>query len=296
MDGGETWQIRQTFPREVTSIPAAVPSAPDTLYLAYERYYPQKEVMIAKVTNHGESMEQYRAEGLAVVKNGTFNGFLTSGFLTTLKEDPLAPGRLYALVTSDFADDLFALFQALWVSVDGGRNWERLGPPIADGCGYPEMQIDRSDSSVYVACGNDLFKSRDGGASWTRNAFPEGGRIWGLQVASGILFGNRLDVIWTSIDGTDTWQHRGQLPAASGPMFLTPHPADPFLLFASTRDGIEKSEDGGETWTAMTEHSLLAESPLRLVIDPRAPDTFYLVNWRRQQLRLVPSNTSLASP
>jgi hypothetical protein len=295
MDGGETWQIRQTFPRQVSLISAAAPSA-DTLYLAYERYDPQKEVVIAKVTNHGESMEQYRAEELAVVKDGTFNGFLTSGFLTTLKADPPAPGRLYALVTNDFADDVFALFQALWMSADGGRNWERLAPPVADGCSYPEMEIDRSDSSVYVVCGNELFKSRDGGASWTRKPFPDGERLWNLQIGPGapaVLLGNRLGVIWTSIDGADTWQRRGQLPMASEPRFLTPHPVDPSLLFASTLDGIEKSENGDETWTAMTEYPLLAESPLRLLIDPRAPDTIYLVNWRRQSLRLGPSNIGL---
>src|SRR2546425_12075401 len=55
IDGGQTWQIRQSFPREVYRISAAAaPGAPDTLYLAYEVYgYPQTKVMIAKVTNRG---------------------------------------------------------------------------------------------------------------------------------------------------------------------------------------------------------------------------------------------------
>ena len=289
LDGGQTWQIRQTFPREIYRISAAASSAPDTLYLAYELYgYPQKEVIIAKVTDRGQSIEKYRAEGLAVVQDATF-----IGFLTTLKADPLAPAKLYALVTNELCctDDIFALFQALWVSVDGGRNWDRLEPPVADGCTYPEVQIDASDSSVYVVCGNELFKSTDGGASWTLKPFPDGERLWNLQIGPGaraVLFGNRLGVIWKSIDGAETWQRLGTLPAASDQRFLTPHPVNPSLIFASTRDGIAKSEDGGETWTAVTEYPLLAESPFRLFIDPQAPDTFYLVNWTRQQLRLGP--------
>jgi hypothetical protein len=113
--------------------------------------------MIAKVTDGGRGMEQYRADGLAVLQDATF-----IGFLTTLKTAPLAPGKLYALVTKELCctDDIFALFQALWVSSDEGRNWVRLEPPVAEGCTYPEMQIDPSNSAIYVACGSDLLQER----------------------------------------------------------------------------------------------------------------------------------------
>ncbi len=120
LDGGQTWQVRQSLPREIYRISAAAaPGTPDTLYLAYEVYgYPQTTVMIAKVTDRGENMEQYPAEGLIVTKGG-----VSYGVLATLTADPRAPARLYALVTKDPGnDEIFALFQALWVSVDSGRN------------------------------------------------------------------------------------------------------------------------------------------------------------------------------
>ncbi len=87
MDGGQTWQIRQSFPREIYRMSAAAtPGTPDTLYLAYEVYgYPQTKAMIAKVTDRGESMEQYRAEGLVVVKGGIF--------LRCLGHPPCGPSR-----------------------------------------------------------------------------------------------------------------------------------------------------------------------------------------------------------
>ncbi len=178
-------------------------------------------------------------------------------------------------------------------SWDTFRNWERLEPPVAGGCTYPEVQIDPSDSSVYAVCGNELFKSTDGGASWAPKPFPNGERLWSLQAgldAPAVLYGNRLGVIWKSTDGAETWQRLGTLPTGSDPRFLTPHPVDASLIFASTRDGIAKSEDGGATWTAVTEYSLLAERPFRLLIDPQEPDTFYLVDWRRQRVRLGPSS------
>ncbi|HTM51173.1 MAG TPA: sialidase family protein [Bryobacteraceae bacterium] len=191
-DGGQTWQIRQSFPREVYRISAvAAPGAPDTLYLAYEVYgYPRTTVMIAQVTNHGASMEIYRAEGLVVIKGGN-----SYGVLATVSADPRAPAKLYALVTKDPGnDEIFALFHALWVSLDGGRNWERLDPPLDSGCTYPEVQIDSSDSSLYLVCGNELLKSTDGGASWTPKPFPGGERLWDLQTGPGnpvFLYGSR---------------------------------------------------------------------------------------------------------
>ena len=95
-----------------------------------------------------------------------------------------------------------------------------------------------------------------------------------------------LGVIWKSIDVADTWQRLGTLPAGSDPSFLPPQGLDPSLFFASTRVGLVKSQNAGETWTVVTEYPLLAEYPFRLLIDPQSRDTFYLVNWLRQRLHL----------
>ena len=282
-DGGQAWQTRQSFAPAIWNILAAKSSVPDTLTLAYE--VPggtQKSVMIARVTNGGESIEEYQAEGLTIdpPQAGLGSSYAS---LIDLAGAPAVPSHLYALVTNEYADDIYAIFQALWASVDSGRSWRRLEPPVTRGCGYPEVQIDPLDSSVYLACGNELFRSADGGASWTPKPFPEGKRLWSLQFGAGepaVLFGDRQGVIWKSTDGAETWQHLGTLPLASQARYLTPHPVDPSLLFAATPNGVVKSEDGGETWTVVTEYPLQSASPFRLVIDPRAPDTFYVVGIR----------------
>jgi hypothetical protein len=186
--------------------------------------------------------------------------------------------------------NIFVFFQAPWVSVDEGRNWFRLDPPLADGCTYPEMRIDPSDASIYLTCGDQLLKSTDGGASWTPKPLPGEKRLWSLRTGPGapaILYGNQAGVIWRSIDGGESWRRLGTLPLTSDPRFLTPHPSDPSFIFASTPDGIVRSQDGG-TLTLVTEYPLLAESPLRVLIDPQAPNSFYMMNWSRQQLRLGP--------
>jgi photosystem II stability/assembly factor-like uncharacterized protein len=152
------------------------------------------------------------------------------------------------------------------------------------------VQVDPSDAAVYLACGSELFKSTDGGSSWTRKLFPDGKRLWNLQFGPGspsVLYGNQQGVIWKSADA-ESWARLGTLPLASYAQYLTPHPTDPHVLFAATVDGVSRSEDGGETWTAVTECPLRGDAPFRLVIDPQAPETFYLMNRTRAPLRLRP--------
>src|SRR5947209_3256486 len=66
-DGGETWQVRQSFPGTVWNMPGANSTGSEPFYLAYEVFgAPRKSVAIARIGNGGESLEQYPAEGLTI--------------------------------------------------------------------------------------------------------------------------------------------------------------------------------------------------------------------------------------
>jgi len=190
-DGGQTWQTRQTFLRDASvwfSL-AATPTSPDTLYLANQvlsSHYPE-EVTITRVADGGRQSELYTAGGLTVEYEQVPSS--SGGYLTGFSADASAPSKLYALITDDASDDVFAYFQALWTSVDGGRNWKQLQPPVTAHCTYPSVWIDPSESSVYLSCGLpnnlDFWKSTDGGGSWTQKATPVGSRIWNLTLGPG---------------------------------------------------------------------------------------------------------------
>lgn len=66
-DGGQTWQNQQGF-RESRQIRAAGPVGTDTLYLAYQDgfSYPAG-VIITKVTDNGQTLEQNPAGGLTIL-------------------------------------------------------------------------------------------------------------------------------------------------------------------------------------------------------------------------------------
>jgi uncharacterized protein (TIGR03437 family) len=301
-DGGQMWQARQSFPPAASwRIVAAGPVNPDTLYLAYEEAYEDpsagfpypRSAIITKLTDGGQTMEQYRAEGLAIVQGTVPNSF--GGYLTGLAVDPAAPSRLYAVITNELNDDLFAFFQALWVSTDGGRHWRRLEPPVTPNCTYPGIWIDHSDSAVYLACGRSEFlKSTDGGESWTQRQAPAAEqRIWNLQIgpsAPAILYTTGIDqAIWRSTDGAETWQRSGDLPPGVNRSSLRVHPTNPSVVFGSGANGIWKSENGGGTWTKLAEYGANFE----ILTDPHAPDTLYGYSQQRRELRLNDRQTFL---
>jgi uncharacterized protein (TIGR03437 family) len=304
-DGGQTWQARQSFPAAATwnILVAGGAVSPDTLYLANEDpsagfRYPRSAI-ITRVTNGGQTVEQYRAEGLTIEQGTVPNSF--GGYLTRLAVDAAAPSRLYAVITNELNDDLYALFQALWVSADGGRNWRRLEPPVTPDCTYPQISIDPSDSAVYLACGRSEFlKSTDGGESWMRKSTPDGQRIWNLQIGPGapaILYATvfkspgmlpcATGSLWRSLDGAETWQRTGDLPVYNSTVRV--HPTNPSVLVGTCLNGIWRTENGGETWTKL----LYFGEDSVFHIGAHAPDTLYAYSLLRGELSLNDRQTFL---
>jgi uncharacterized protein (TIGR03437 family) len=292
-DRGQTWQIPQSLPPALfLNAPSAV--SPDALYLVQEDRgnYP-RSATITRIADSGQTVEQYRAEGLAILR-GTAS-MSSGGYWTRLAAAP--PARLYAIITHELADDLYAFFQALWVSADGGRNWRRLEPPLSPNCSYPDIWTDQSDSSVYLACGSSEFlKSTDGGESWTRKPTPEDQRIWNLQIGPGtpaILYASSVGIfrsgglLWKSTDGADSWQRSGFLPGGVNSFQI--HPANPLVIFGAGQTGAWRSDDGGETWTRLAGYF----ANYQLLADPRTPDTLYGYSLERQEARLNDRQTFL---
>ena len=301
-DGGQTWQTRQTLPRDASfwfSL-AATPTGPDTLYLANQvlsGHYPE-EVIITRVAAGGRQSEQYSADGLSIAYEQVPGS--SGGFLTGFAADAATPSRLYALITDDASDDIYAYFQALWTSVDRGRNWQQLQPPVTAHCIYPDIWIDPSDSSVYLACGLpnavEFWKSTDGGGSWMQKATPDGGRPWNLTLSPGspaILYTvDNRGAIWKSTDGAGSWRLSGQLPSnALGGWTFSVDPGNPAVLFAGGPEGIWKSDDSGQTWAML----LASDGYWDIHTDPQAPDTLYAASASRQQVLLNDRQTFLRS-
>ncbi len=180
----------------------------------------------------------------------------------------------------------------VWKSTDAGESWL----PITDGLpslSIGDLAIDPSDkNTLYVGTGEPnggggsvaydgrgVFKSNDGGGSWTALGLEASGSIGRIEVdpknpqriyvaAMGHLFANNSERgIFRSEDGGLSWEKILFVNDSTGGIDLAIHPLNSDTVFAVTWQrtrrpnqrvyggpgcGIWRSTDGGDNWTKLT--------------------------------------------
>ncbi len=202
--------------------------------------------------------------------------------------DPVTPTTLYAATV----DPLVELFK----SEDGGATWKS----IHNGLG-PVYIIDivinpKTPTTLYLAAGRKVFRSTNGGDSWT-------GFDLGLDVEDYVntlaidpVSPNRVYAggkfgIFRSLDGGVTWRLSSNgfkaVPVIEQLLF---DPANPVVLYAAINKFDEyfqrindaflyKSLDGGENWVP-ADAVATGKFPgvlFELAIDPFSPETLYAI-------------------
>src|SRR6266540_1513058 len=131
-------------------------------------------------------------------------------------------------------------------SSDGGASWQDVRPSGLAGLDIHGFAVDpRDPNTLYAAiAGRGLYRSRDGGRSFTLVSRSVGGSVMALAVTADgrILAGDMQQGLLESRDGT-SWKHtlRAQL------MGLAINPIDARRMLA-TGAGIALSTDGGRSW------------------------------------------------
>jgi photosystem II stability/assembly factor-like uncharacterized protein len=210
-------------------------------------------------------------------------------------------GRIAALDAVVEADGKVTLYVGaasggVWKSLDGGTSFEPVfdEQPVQS---IGAIAIDRKDHKTIwvgtgeawtrnsVSIGNGVYKSNDGGDTWTHLGLPETERITKILIhpedsntvfvcAPGKLWSDSKDRgLYKTADGGKTWNHvitaRNASTGCSG---VTLDSKNPELMFAGTWDfrrkgwtfrsggegpvavsgsGLYRSSDGGDTWTEL---------------------------------------------
>jgi len=98
-----------------------------------------------------------------------------------------------------------------------------------------------------------LFRSTDGGATWTHSGAPLTGVaiqsvVFDRYVASGVLLGTSKG-LFRSDDGGKSWRQVSDVSISLG--ILVQHPQKQEVLLAASGTGLVRSLDAGLTWTAI---------------------------------------------
>jgi photosystem II stability/assembly factor-like uncharacterized protein len=206
-----------------------------------------------------------------------------SGFPRPTPKVRFAPGRTYVVVGG-----------ALWVS--RGRGWSVLSQELNEQCiAIRDVAIDRRTGVFWAAYSNGIYRSTNGGTTWTRllgplslgDALPFQG-VTQLDSRTILLSGYG---IWRSGDRGATWQNTlsGNVlhdefdePEFTRAVYrVRVDPSNPQIVYAGvfeigerhpirTLPYVYQSLDGGRTWRRLVEGGYV------LAIDPKQPRTLYV--------------------
>jgi photosystem II stability/assembly factor-like uncharacterized protein len=210
-----------------------------------------------------------------------------------------AGGRVAAVAGSATDPKLYYIGAAgggVWKSENGGQTWDAVfeKEPVA---AIGAVTIDPTDNQTVwvgtgesnprndVSYGDGVYKSSDGGKTWTNAGLKGTKYISRILVdprdRDHVIVGALGDVFAASPDrgvyvtqnGGKTWKQTLYAGPRSGISDLAMDPQDPNVLYAGVwefsrkpwtftsggnRDGLYKSTDGGMTWTKLQGHGLPA--------------------------------------
>ena len=193
----------------------------------------------------------------------------------------------------------------LWQSRNGGQSWSVLGRDLIDQCiAVRDVAVDPRPGVLWTATFNSVYRSQNGGASWTRSLGPvstgEGLPFQGVtQLDSRTLLFSGYG-IWRSGDRGATWKQTlaGSVlhdefdePEFTRAVYrVRVDPGNPQIVYAGavergerhpprTLPYIYQSLDGGRTWKRIVEGGDV------LAIDPTQPKTLYVAEDRGGLLR-----------
>jgi photosystem II stability/assembly factor-like uncharacterized protein len=179
---------------------------------------------------------------------------------------------------------IITILLAVWHG--GPHAWSEEAVPDAPILGV--LAINPQDSKLIYALatyGNGLFKSTDGGESWSQtNQGIRSYSLYALKIHpknSKILYlGAGGAGLYKSTDGGATWVGMSDGLQNTDIATLVLHPNDPEIIYVATSTGVFKSPDGGTNWVSLSKEGeepfKIADFHQSLLVLPTSPPTLFL--------------------
>jgi photosystem II stability/assembly factor-like uncharacterized protein len=176
----------------------------------------------------------------------------------------------------------------MFSSNDGGRSWSRLARLGGDDYVLDHISIDPQDSNrIYVSAWSaagqqigEIFRTRDGGATWTTLPVMHGKSIRAMAMFKGdsnILVAGALDGVFRSKDGGDTWERLS--PANSAEIknieSIAIDPKDANTVYAGTWHLAWKTSDAGVNWQHINKGMIDDSDVFSVIVDHDNPNVVF---------------------
>lgn len=252
-DGGDSWRLpadASLFAGEVLAV-AVSPREPDRVYASTAE---------GRILSSADGGAHWQA---------SISG-LPPQVLWSLAVHPQTPTLVYA--GSD----------TLYRSQDAGAHWIALSSPFAGARISSIVLHETLGQTIYIGTDKGIYKSADGGQSWTEanQGLPAGISVECLLITQLSASSSQLILcagankgVYRSLDGGASWQPAARgLGAASALAYSS---AQPFILYGGfPEQGIGRSIDGGDHWDLISP-SLDASGVSALALDPGRPNLVY---------------------
>ena len=174
--------------------------------------------------------------------------------------------------------------------VAGGGAWSSLGPPGGD---VTDAAVSTVDPNIVLAgiapdgsVGGTLYRSSDGGNTWSEVSALAGTSVFDIEFATGgNAYIGTIDSVWKSTDGGLTWTAHNLGIGLNDQVFdVALDPSNPSILWAGIADAsgaqpvnVMRSTDAGVTWTNLTPPLGQPLSCQAIAVDPGDSNTVIAV-------------------
>ena len=253
------------------------------------------------------------------------NSQSNSSLLQGLKWRCIGPprgGRVVAVAGHPTEPAVFyfgACAGGVWKTNDGGTYWENISDGFFNTAAVGAIAVAESDPNVIyvgtgettirldVSYGDGVYKSTDGGATWTHVGLADTHHIGKIRIhpqdpdlvyvaALGHAFGqNEERGVFRSKDSGATWEKVLFRSEKAGAVDLSMDPNNPRILYATIWEtyrnfwelssggpdsSFYKSTDGGDTWTELTDNSGFPEGikgKIGVAVSPAKPNRVWTI-------------------
>jgi len=206
-----------------------------------------------------------------LAKLGSDDGFV----LDSVVVDSADPATIYVGAWNNSVDG------GLWISHDRGKSWTE--PVRLKGQPVHALAQAPSDSHIlYAGTLEGVFRSSDGGATWTQISPPDSHEIHeieSLAVDPGnadTVYAGTWHLPWKTSDGGKTWRNIKQGLIVDSDVFsIIVDPEHPHTVYLSACSGIYKSENAGILFRKIQGIPTEARRTRSLMQDPEKREVVY---------------------